>query len=173
MEALFFWIFAVGLIGFGLAVVLSRNPVGAALSLAATFVFQAALYVTLGAYFLAAVQVIVYAGAVMVLFLFIIMLLDIKAEAHSSISMGRLIVAGASSILFAVIFSKVLCGVQGLNPEVPLQWSNDSSPYSWVVGAGTVGQLLFTEYYVPFLATAVLLLVATLGVVILSKKDLT
>lgn len=171
MEALFFWIFAVGLIGFGLAVVLSRNPVGAALSLAATFVFQAALYITLGAYFLAAVQVIVYAGAVMVLFLFIIMLLDIKAEAHSSISLGRLIVAGASSILFAVIFSKVLNQVFVPDTMTSLKWSNDAT--SWVVDAGKIGQLLFTQYYVPFLATAVLLLVATLGVVILSKKDLT
>jgi len=166
MEALFFWIFAVGLIGFGLAVVLSRNPVGAALSLAATFVFQAALYFTLGAYFLGTVQVIVYAGAVMVLFLFIIMLLDIKVEAHSSISVGRFLVAGGAMLLFAAIFVRVLRGV--FNGQSVLLWTDDS----WAVGAGKVGQILFEQYYVPFLATAVLLLVATIGVVILSKKDI-
>src|SRR5689334_20714627 len=80
VEAIFFWIFSIGMIGSGLGVILNRNPVASALCLVSTFIFLSALFVLLHAFFLAAVQILVYAGAVMVLFLFIIMLLDLKAE---------------------------------------------------------------------------------------------
>ena len=82
MDELFFWLFAAGMIGFGLAVVLGRNPVASALCFATTMIFMAALFVMLNAFFLAAVQILVTAGAVMVLFLFIIMLLDVNAAEH-------------------------------------------------------------------------------------------
>lgn len=166
MEALFFWIFALGLVAFGLAVVLARNPVAAALSLAATFIFQAALYVTLEAFFLAAVQVIVYAGAVMVLFLFIIMLLDIKAETVSRVAYGRIFLAALLVGGLAFFYQRVITPLQ--HSQEVLHWTLGT----WDQSARKVGALLFGMYGVPFLATSVLLLVATLGVVILSKKDL-
>src|SRR5881397_3544436 len=80
MPAFLFWIFALLMLIFGAAVVVNRNPVASALSLVVSFLGLAALFMTLGAFFIGIIQVLVYAGAVMVLFLFIIMLLDLRAE---------------------------------------------------------------------------------------------
>jgi NADH:ubiquinone oxidoreductase subunit 6 (subunit J) len=82
MDVFFFWLFAAGMIVFGFSVILNRNPVASALCFATSMVFMAALFVMLNAFFLAAVQILVTAGAVMVLFLFIIMLLDVTAAEH-------------------------------------------------------------------------------------------
>jgi NADH-quinone oxidoreductase subunit J len=83
MHALFFWLFSIGMILFALAVVFNRNAVASALCFTFTIVFMAGLFVMLSAFFLAAVQILVTAGAVMVLFLFIIMLLDLTAMEHA------------------------------------------------------------------------------------------
>src|SRR5437763_4802839 len=80
MPAPLFWAFALLMLVFGAAVVINRNPVASALSLVVSFLGLAALFVSLDAYFIGVIQVLVYAGAVMVLFLFIIMLLDLRAE---------------------------------------------------------------------------------------------
>src|SRR5437879_8393497 len=80
MSPFLFWPFALLMLVFGVAVVINRNPVASALSLVVSFLGLAALFVSLDAYFIAVIQVLVYAGAVMVLFLFIIMLLDLRAE---------------------------------------------------------------------------------------------
>ena len=82
MNALFFWIFSIGMIVCALAVILNRNAVASALCFTFAIVFMSGLFVMLSAFFLAAVQIIVTAGAVMVLFLFIIMLLDLTAMEH-------------------------------------------------------------------------------------------
>ena len=80
MPALLFWIFALVMLGFGAAVVLNRNPIASALSLVMCFMGLSALFMSLDAFFIGIIQVLVYAGAVMVLFLFIIMLLDLRVE---------------------------------------------------------------------------------------------
>jgi uncharacterized MnhB-related membrane protein len=80
MESVFFWIFAVGTVFFSAQVVLRRNPLYAAISLVGAFFFLAGIYVLLSAHLIAILQVIVYAGAVMVLFVFVIMLLNLKEE---------------------------------------------------------------------------------------------
>src|SRR5438034_3854472 len=80
MSPFLFWIFAVLTVIFGAAVVLNRNPVASALSLVVSFLGLSALFMSLDAFFVGIIQVLVYAGAVMVIFLFIIMLLDIRAE---------------------------------------------------------------------------------------------
>src|SRR5277367_3791637 len=99
MAAILFWFFSLLMLGFACAVVFNRNPVASALSLVVSFVGLAALFVMLDAYFLGAIQVLVYAGAVMVLFLFIIMLLDLKAEErrkfNTGVILGGMIVAAA------------------------------------------------------------------------------
>ncbi|NJK92711.1 MAG: NADH-quinone oxidoreductase subunit J [Blastochloris sp.] len=164
MEALFFWIFAVGLVGAALAVVLNRNPVASALCLVGTFVFLAALFVTLEAFFLAAVQIIVYAGAVMVLFLFIIMLLDIKAEAKRPVPYGKICGVLLLSVIFALFFDQVLTALPA--GQSILKWSGEISS-----DAKGIGMILFSRYTLPFAITAVLLLVATLGVILLSKRE--
>ena len=78
MELVLFWVFALSMLAFGAGVVFLRNPVSNALSLVMSFVFLSGLFITLDAFFIGVVQVLVYAGAVMVLFLFIIMLLDLR-----------------------------------------------------------------------------------------------
>src|SRR5947209_19231595 len=80
MSPVLFWIFALMMLVFGAAVIINRNPVASALSLVVCFLALAALFMSLDAYFIGIIQVLVYAGAIMVLFLFIIMLLDLRAE---------------------------------------------------------------------------------------------
>src|SRR6188768_1589690 len=87
MSPILFWLFAIMTLVFGIAVVANRNPVASALSLVVSFLGLAALYVGLDAYFIAVIQVLVYAGAVMVLFLFVIMLLDLRAEERRKIKL--------------------------------------------------------------------------------------
>src|SRR5438105_8899777 len=86
MSPLLFWICVAIMLFFGGMVVLNRSPVASALSLVVSFLALACLYVSLDAYFIGVIQILVYAGAVMVLFLFIIMLLDLKAEARRKIN---------------------------------------------------------------------------------------
>ena len=86
MNPLLFWLFAFLMLAFGVSVVVNRSPVASALSLVVSFLCLAALYVGLDAYLIGSIQVVVYAGAVMVLFLFIIMLLDLKAEQRRKIN---------------------------------------------------------------------------------------
>jgi len=164
MEALFFWIFAIGMVGSALAVIFNRNPVACALCLVGTFVFLAALFITLEAFFLAAVQIIVYAGAVMVLFLFIIMLLDIKAEKKKPIPYGKIGLVIILSLIFGFFFNIVLNGLP--NGQSILHWGTASTQ-----DAKEIGMILFSKYILPFVVTGVLLLVATLGVVLLSKRE--
>src|SRR6476660_1591075 len=99
MQLALFWIFSLLMLIFGAAVIFLRNPVSSALSLVVSLVFMAALFVTLDAFFIAVIQVLVYAGAVMVLFLFIIMLLDIKTEEGKKLNVPAIV----SGVLLAAL----------------------------------------------------------------------
>lgn len=140
----------------------SRNPVTSAMFLVLTIIFMAGLFVLLHAFFLAAVQVLVYAGAVMVLFLFVIMLLDLKAEERQRIKITSLVagVIAAGALLFVFL--------QTLLHATPATVADPS------VEGGTreLGRLLFTQYLLPFEIVSILLLVAMIGAILLSKKDL-
>src|SRR5260370_4983825 len=100
MSVFLFWIFALMMLVFGVAVVINRNPVASALSLVVSFLALAALFMSLDAYFIGIIQVLVYAGAIMVLFLFIIMLLDLRAEGLRKINW----VSSAGGIAVARVF---------------------------------------------------------------------
>jgi len=164
-----FYVLAVMTLGFGFLVIanpFSRNPVTSAMFLVLTIVSLAGLFVLLHAYFLAAAQVLVYAGAVMVLFLFVIMLLDLKAEERRKIRGfgGKLLVVLGPACVLAILFLffRSLSGTS-LNP----------TPVAKLDGSTIqLGKLLFTQYLLPFEIVSVLLLVAMVGVVLLSKKDL-
>jgi NADH-quinone oxidoreductase subunit J len=167
MQDALFYTFAFLTLVFGFLVIanpFSRSPVTSAMFLVLTIVSLAGLFVLLHAFFLAAVQVLVYAGAVMVLFLFVIMLLDLKVEERRKIRKlgiaGGLISAGA---ILAIFLSSLLKREASLGAV--------QSP---AVEGGTVplAKLLFTQYLLPFEIVSVLLLVAIVGVVLLSKKDL-
>ena len=167
MAGLLFYFFAFLTLTFGFLVVLnpfSRNPVTSAMFLVMTIASLAGLFVLLHAFFLAAVQVLVYAGAVMVLFLFVIMLLDLKTEEREKVK-GFSLVAGVitvGAILGVFLFSL-------LPRNSPF---NSADAPQLEGGTIELGRLLFTDYLLPFEIVSVLLLVAMVGVVLLSKREL-
>ena len=165
MEAVSFWILASGLLISATALVAFRTPVTNAVCLVVALVMQAALFITLEAFFLAAVQVIVYAGAVMVLFLFVIMLLDVKEEARRKTSWAKVVaVVGVGG---GAVFGATKIATLFPFAEKTLHWGEGKGGGS----AAELGKLLFTSYSPLFLATGVLLLVATVGVVVLCRRD--
>jgi len=150
---------------FGVLVVVLRNPVASALSLVVCFVGLAALFVSLDAFFIGVIQILVYAGAVMVLFLFIIMLLDLKAEqrrviAPTALAGGILVAFGFTGSLFRILHG--FAPGKSMFPPLP----------TTVEDVKRVGLLLFQEYNLPLQIMATLLLVATVGVIVLSKREL-
>ena len=166
LPDILFYVFAALTLLCGVLVVanpFSRNPVTSAMFLVLTIISMAGLFVLLHAFFLAAVQVIVYAGAVIVLFLFVIMLLDLKEEARRKIKLFG-IVTGLISVGAIVCIS--LKTLKAANPG-----ANLSAP-QLEGGTEALGHLLFTNYVLPFEVVSVLLLVAMVGVILLSKKDL-
>ena len=166
MQDLGFYLFAFLTLLFGLLVVanpLSRNPVTSAMFLALTMISLAGLFVTLGAFFLAAVQILVYAGAVMVLFLFVIMLLDIKEEARRKIKLAGLVIGVGSVGAFALLALKLVHESEFIHKKAPEGFEGS---------ARSLGTLLFKDFKLPFEVMSVLLLVAMVGVILLSKKDL-
>jgi len=166
MSIFLFWLFAVLMILFGAGVVLFRNPINSAMSMVISFVFLAALFVKLNAYFIGVVQVLVYAGAVMVLFLFIIMLLDLRTESSRKLNIAA--VGGGILVLigFIAAIAKVLASFPLLQTPKPTLANTEVSD------AYMIGMELFSRYNLPLQVVAVLLLVATVGVVVLSRKEL-
>ncbi|HWD94622.1 MAG TPA: NADH-quinone oxidoreductase subunit J [Verrucomicrobiae bacterium] len=162
MADVLFYIFAGLTLLCGIMMLVSRNPVNSAMFLVLTIASLAGLFVLLEAFFLAAIQILVYAGAVMVLFLFVIMLLDLKAEERRRLKIlgiaGGVISVGA----IGALFFKSLA-------QTPLTATRSPDFH-----AGTIdlGKLLFSQYLLPFEIVSVLLLVAMVGVILLSKKDL-
>lgn len=156
-----FYIFAALTLFCGLLVILNRNPVNSAMFLVLSMGAMAGLFVLLHAFFLAAIQVLVYAGAVMVLFLFVIMLLDLKEEQRRNIN-----VFGAAAGIISV------CAIGFLMVRL-LAKPNISTAANMPEGATIpLGKMLFTSYALPFEILSVLLLVAMVGAILLSKKDL-
>lgn len=158
-----FWFFSVAMLLSGVLVITNRNPVTSAMYLVLLFVFMAGLFVLLEAFFIAAVQVLVYAGAVMVLFLFVIMLLDLKASERRRFRWfavtGGIIVAGLLVWELGIILNQPVATLQAGAADLSAGLDNVVKP-------------LFQQYMLPFQVTALLLLVAMIGVVLLSKKDL-
>ena len=165
VEAVAFYILAALILGFGALVITARSTVHSVLFLVADFLCVAALYVTLQAEFLAVIQVMVYAGGIVVLYLFVVMLVNLKRppEAHSDPRrLGRLGVVMAAAVLaelvaiFAVGWAKP-AGVEGaLDPKNVEQ----------------IGRALYTDYLIPFELASILMLVAMIGAIILAKREL-
>ena len=166
LPDILFYVFAFLTLLCGVLVVanpFSRSPVTSAMFLVLTIISMAGLFVLLHAFFLAAVQVLVYAGAVMVLFLFVIMLLDLKEEERRKIKKFGF-VAGLISVGAIVgILIKSLSKVQPSADAATFQHEGATIP---------LGKLLFTQYLLPFEIVSIVLLVAMVGVILLSKKEL-
>ena len=165
MNPFLFWFFAFLMLVFGGAVIINRNPIASALCLVICFMGLSALFMSLDAFFIGIIQVLVYAGAVMVLFLFIIMLLDLRAEQLRKIN--YVAIAGGSAVALA-FFLQIYFVVRQLSaaqqPFPPLTSKTDD--------VHNIGALLFTNFNLPFQIIGVLVLVATIGVVVLSKREL-
>lgn len=185
MPSLLFYFFAAITLFFGVGVIVARNPVASALSLVLCFVGVAALFISLDAYFIGTLQILVYAGAVMVLFLFIIMLLDIKAEEGRPLNWSTAIGAILLAVIFAVQIATVLGGFPEGNKtlaQVPLnlEAAAATAPLSTIkndLAEGTLpdaklmGLTLFQKYPFHLQIVGLLLLAGTVGVVVLSKRD--
>ena len=166
MNPFLFWFFALLMLVFGAAVVLNRNPIASALSLVVCFMGLSALFMSLDAFFIGIIQVLVYAGAVMVLFLFIIMLLDLRVEQMRKINL--VVVAGGAAVALTFFFQiyfviRQLSAARQPFPALAATRADD---------VHQIGSLLFTNYNLPFQIIGVLVLVATIGVVVLSKREL-
>lgn len=142
----------------------SRNPVTSAMFLVLTIISMACLFVLLHAFFLAAVQIIVYAGAVMVLFVFVIMLLDLKEEERRQIKMFGVVAGLVCVALILTVFARSILQSCNGSCSLPDGPSVEGDTHA-------LGMLLYTKYTLPFEVISVLLLVAMVGVIMLSKKD--
>ncbi|MCX6876823.1 MAG: NADH-quinone oxidoreductase subunit J [Verrucomicrobia bacterium] len=191
MPSYLFWLFScVMLIGGG-AVIALRNPVASALAVVTCFVGLAGLFVGLSAFFVGVIQILVYTGAVMVLFLFIIMLLDLKDEVRRAKPLAPIIGGLGLVMAFVVQLIGVLSSRTADTAVPALDRATLTEAASTLVDSGTIaatgkiatalnagtlpdvhliGRILFTNYNLPLQILGVLLLVATVGCVALSKK---
>ena len=162
-EAVFFYLFTAAMTLAGLLVVISRRPIYSVLSLLVVMFCLAGLFVMLGAYFVAALQILLYAGAVLVLFLFVIMLLNLEPEALARTRLFTLRGTGisAAAVLFYCLIRILAPSGQGL----PL--AEAAAPSGTVE---SIGRLLFTTYFLPFELTSFLILAAIIGAVTLAQR---
>lgn len=166
-ETILFSILAVVFVGSALLTVTRRNPVIAALYLILNFFCLGGLYLTLHAQFIAVIQILVYAGAIMVLFVFVIMLLNLGDEQRlaEKLSLQKIFAAGLSAALLMEII--YLVGFLNVNmPPGDLRRGVDIGTVEYL------GKELFTTYLFPFEVTSILLLAAIVGAVVLAKKKL-
>jgi len=165
LEPFLFAMFGGTAIGCALGVVFHRNPVHCALLLVGVLLSVSGLFVLLHAPFIAALQVIVYAGAIMVLFLFVVMLLNVKAE-------GSILTPGAAKgfgILFALLGFVELLGVV-LPPATHSTGLPEAVLPEGFGSPAAIGLILYTVWLFPFEITSILLLVAVVGAVVLAKR---
>jgi len=191
MPSFLFWLFTTIMLIGGVAVIAFRNPVSSALSVVTCFVGLAGLFIGLSAFFVGVIQILVYTGAVMVLFLFIIMLLDLKDEEHRAKKMVPI----AAGLALVAAFLVQFIGVLAQSPDKAgtgftkegLATSAGQLTQGGIIPAGgkidlalqqgqlpdvhLIGHTLFTQYNLPLQILGVLLLVATVGVVTLSKRQ--
>ena len=157
-----FWVLSAIAVSCALGVILSRNPVNSVMFLILTFFAISGHYVLMNAQFLAIVNIIVYAGAIMVLFLFVIMLMNLNADVEPQ--KGQLVQL-AGVISGGVLFLVILAAIKSARPQLMDKTSTD-------IGLITnLGKILFTKYTLPFEISSVLFLSAMIGAVVIGKKE--
>ena len=170
LESVLFYLFAATAVISAVFVVTKKNPVSSAVSLVVTFLSLAGFYMLLNAHFIAIVQILVYAGAIMVLFLFVIMLMDLKKEEDI---FSKLKAQKFFGIIFAIILVAEVFAVTKAFTSQLLSKEIYTPENIAAAGGNTkaIGRLLFTDFLLPFEVTSVLLLVAIIGAVVLGKKE--
>jgi NADH-quinone oxidoreductase subunit J len=161
MEMVLFFVLAGIAVGAALGVVLARQADHSALFLLLNFIALAAIYVTLNAPFLAAVQVIVYAGAIVVMFLFVVIMLNVAQRERPETMRGQRYAGLALGILLLAGLIYVVAG----DPQMPPELARSDN-------VAQVGEALFAEYLLPFELAGLLLLVGVVGAVVLGKRKL-
>ena len=164
-EAAFFFLIAVVAIASAIGMLVARNPVGSALWLVLNFFCIAAAYILLNAEFIGIIQILVYAGAIMVLFLFVIMLLNLDELPRLTNVNWKKVVAYSLGIVVLSQLVYVVADVSGVLPAAA-----SSEPGVNVASAANIGMELFSKYAFHLQIIAVLLLAATIGAVLLAKK---
>jgi NADH-quinone oxidoreductase subunit J len=168
-QAIAFYVLSTLILGFAGLVVSTRNTVHAVLYLVLNFLAVAALYVLLTAQFLAVIQVLVYAGGIVVLYLFVVMLVNLKRppEDHSAPQRRSWIGFGLSALVLLEL--GVIIGYGSVAQAGPPNAQNsDLAMYN----VEKIGMLLYTDYLIPFEVASMLLLVAMVGAIILAKREL-
>ncbi len=165
MDLILFIIFALFAVASALGLILQTHPVNSALSLIGVMVSLAILYLLLGAEFIAAAQLVVYAGAIMVLFLFVIMLLNAGEESNPWKAPVVAYIGGPVAIIIMGMF------VYLINYTLPKM---DAVSFGKFTGGGPkeVGMAIFTKYLLPFEVTSVLILIAIVGAMVLARKEI-
>jgi NADH-quinone oxidoreductase subunit J len=172
LDVILFFLFGGVAVGSSLAVVTSRNPMHSVMLLIVSFAALAGLYIGLDSPFTAVTQIIVYAGAIMVLFLFVVMLLNAPREdvaspygpAYVTLTTGP---RRAFAVLSVVLLVELVIAVRGFIAAVPASGPERAVHVSSV---REIGVAIFTDYSLAFEATSVLILVAMIGAVVLAKK---
>lgn len=165
IKLIFFYLAAV-IVGSALMVIFQRNPVRSALFLLVTLVHIAVLYLLLNAEFLAAIQVIVYAGAILILYIFVVMLLRTEKEhrfLNRQYPLGLFIGLLLLGQFFFILSRSVFAGFQGTYTIEKVRAVGNSK---------VVGQVLYTDFILPFEITSIILLVAMIGAIVLAKKKI-
>jgi len=171
IGTLFQWVIFLG-VGFvtiitSLLVITRKNPIHSALFLVMTFLGVAVLYLLLQSPFIAIVQVIVYAGAIVMLIVFVLMLLDLEEELRSGLKLLYSKVIGG---VLAVFF--LLAIVYAVSATGPTGKMGSATPVQMSANVKSVGEMLLTRYLLPFEITTILLVAAIIGAVVLSKKKI-
>ena len=162
-----FYLFGALAVVASLLVIVQHNPLHGVLLLIASFGALSGLYVLLDAPFVAVIQIIVYAGAIMVLFLFVVMLLNAPKEDTEEARLRGLVAPGITKL--GVLFALAL--VTELGWALTRTAGPSAFPAGPITSVATIGRLLFTEYSFAFEATSVLILVAMVGAVVLARRD--
>jgi NADH-quinone oxidoreductase subunit J len=164
-EAVFFWIFSTVLVGSALGVIVARNPVHSVLFLILSFVNAAGLFLLLGAEFLAMILVVVYVGAVAVLFLFIVMLLDVD---FAHMKQGFVDYLPQGFLIAFCVGAQLVYVVSGwaVSPNV----ADPATPSGTLSNTAALGEVLYTRYFYFFQAAGMILLTAMIGAIVLTLQ---
>jgi NADH-quinone oxidoreductase subunit J len=169
VAAFFFYLFACICVASAVMVISARNPVHSVLFLILAFVNAAGLFVLLGAEFLAMILVVVYVGAVAVLFLFVVMMLDVE---FAELRRGFMRYLPIGALVGAIFFVELLLVTVGwaINPQVSQTITTPIPPIATVTNTEALGQVLYTRYVYFFQAAALILLVAMVGAIVLTLR---
>jgi len=169
-EAIAFYFLSACILGFAVLVITTRDTVHSVLFLVLDFLFVAALYVLLGAQYVAAIQILVYAGGIVVLYLFVVMLVNLKRPPEAHQDPHRRTNWGLALSVAVLVELGAVGAYSYARPAPALAAATSSMPVTG--NTEQVGWLLYTSYLIPFEIASMLLLVAMIGAIVLAKREL-